>query len=117
MKKKLLYIILFSILIIGVSAFRISAIENTLSVIDSRTTVKRGEVGYIIIKGKPDTKYVIETTYKQNNKIINITQTRVSNADGKVIFKWLVSSQTESGTRSALIFGGGETITLSHTVP
>lgn len=117
MKNKLLYILLFSILIIGVSTFKVRAIENTLRVIDSRTTVNRGDVGYITIKGKPQTRYVIETTYKANNNIINITQTRSSGIDGNVTFKWLVSSQTQSGTRSALISGGGETITLSHTVP
>lgn len=117
MKKKLLYIILFSILIAGVSTLEVRAIENTLRVIDSRTTVSRGEIGFITIMGKPKTKYVIETTYKENNKVINITQARISGIDGKVTFKWLVSNQTESGTRSALISGGGEIITLSHTVP
>lgn len=117
LKNKLLYIALFCVLLVGVSTLQVKAIENTLKVIDSRTTVNRGETGYITIQGKPDTKYVIETNYKANSKIINITQTHKSGSDGIVTFKWLVGPQTESGTHSALIFGGGESITLSHTVP
>lgn len=116
MKNKLIYIILFCMFIAGVGSVQVKAIESTLRVIDSRTTVNRGDIGYITIQGKSDTKYVIETTYKANRKVINITQTRVSGRDGKVTFKWLVGNETEPGTHSALIYGAGETITLSHTV-
>lgn len=117
LKNKLFYIILFCTLIAGVGTWQVKAVENTLRIIDSHTTVNRGDVGYITIQGKPETKYVIETTYKANSKVINITQTRTSGRDGRVTFKWLVNPLTESGTHSALIFGAGESITLSHTVP
>lgn len=103
-------------LLIGVSYMPVRA-EGNLRVVDSKTTVRRGETGFITIQGKPNTQYTIETTYKVSGQVINGTQTRTSGGDGRITFRWRVSPQTESGTRSALIAGGGEHITLSHTVP
>lgn len=91
--------------------------ESRLRVVDSRTTVKQGESGFITIEGRADTKYTIETSYKTNSRIVNVFQSHITGNDGKTTFRWYVSPDTQSGTRPAIISGNGEHITLSHTVP
>jgi len=90
--------------------------SNTLSIISSVTTVKRGETGVIIIQGIPKTQYSIKTYYKLGNKTIPVVQVRTTDTTGVATFNWVVSMKTTPGTYEASIFGKGNTINTTHVV-
>lgn len=89
---------------------------NTLQIINETSTLKKGEAGVITIQGKPNTKYIIETSYSISGKSIAVKQWRITDSNGRAAFNWLVDNKTDAGTRKAFIYGGGERIETSHTV-
>lgn len=89
---------------------------NTLQIINETSTLKKGEAGVITIQGKPNTKYIIETSYSISGKSIAVKQWRITDSSGRAAFNWVVDNKTDAGTRKAFIYGGGERIETSHTV-
>lgn len=90
--------------------------QNSLTIISSVSTVKHGETGAIIIQGTPRTQYSIKTSYKLGNKTIPVIQWRTTDQIGVTTFNWIVSNGTTPGTYNAIISGGGNTLTTTHTV-
>ncbi|ERI89499.1 hypothetical protein HMPREF1982_04653 [Clostridiales bacterium oral taxon 876 str. F0540] len=97
-----------------VTALNVQA--NRIDLIRNQTTLRRGDAGIITIKAKPNTTYTIKTSYKMNGRTINVTQSRSTDASGEATFNWVVDKKTDLGTQNAVIYGGGETLNLSHTV-
>ncbi|QGU96133.1 hypothetical protein GOM49_14435 [Clostridium bovifaecis] len=131
MRNKLLYILIFSIFIAGCGkeidkiqyVNKLSTIEvrgevvsEILKVIDSNTTLKRGEIGYIIIQGKPRTRYTLQSSFRIGSKEQYVTQWRVTGGSGQATFNWVVDFETAPGTHDISITGNGEKIHLTHTV-
>lgn len=136
MKRKLYFILFFSILALSLSWYTGNAITNTvtgekekgktvtvqslqatsLQIINSTASLKRGETGIITIQGKPNTRYTIETSYRMGGRSISIRQWRISDSSGRATFNWVVDAKTEPSTQSAVISGGGEVVETTHTV-
>jgi hypothetical protein len=89
---------------------------GTLRIIASSTNLRRGDLGYITIQGKPSTSYNIHTTYQRGDRTVRVSQMRLTDANGRATFNWVVEDGTAVGTNTATITGGGETITTTHTV-
>lgn len=92
------------------------AIGDNLTILNSKTSIRGGEFGFITIQGQPGIKYKISTLYKKGNRTLSVTQWRVTDARGQATFNWFVDSDTTPGTYSATISGGGKTINTYHTV-
>jgi alpha-D-ribose 1-methylphosphonate 5-triphosphate synthase subunit PhnG len=90
--------------------------SNQLRVISSNTMLRRGETGTITIGGKANTRYIIKTSYVLGDREISVSQMRLADENGEATFNWVVDRKTALGTRKAIIYGGGETIELTHTV-
>lgn len=90
--------------------------DNEIHIIRSITTLKRGDVGLITIKGKPDQIYTIESSFRINGKTIPVKQWRKADSNGMASFTWVVGKDTDLGTYSATIHGAGSTLNLTHTV-
>jgi hypothetical protein len=90
--------------------------QNSLSILSSLSSVKRGETGAIIIKGKPKTLYSITTSYKIASKTVSVVQWRTTDVTGVATFNWIVSYSTVPGTYNATISGGSETLYTKHIV-
>lgn len=132
LRNKLLYILSLSILISGFSSAinmrtnltELKTIEvqaqtasENLRIIDSRTILNSGNMGYIIIQGTPRRRYTLKSSFKIDNTVIDITQWRITGDNGQATFNWVVSPESVPGTYNILIYGGdGERLHLSHTV-
>lgn len=131
MRSKLLYVLILIIFISGCSKGiektydinKLSAIEvqaevvlESLKVIDSNTILKRGEIGYITIQGKPRTKYTLKSSFRIGNTESYVTQWRITGNSGQATFNWVVDFETVPGTHDISISGNGERVNLSHTV-
>ncbi len=131
MKSKLLYILLVSTFMIGCSnkidiasnTEKLAAIQTqgeatsaNLKVVNSQTTLKHGSVGYITIQGKAKTKYTLKSSFKVGNRVVDVTQWRITGDSGQTTFNWIVSPETVPGSYNIFIYGGGEKLNLSHTV-
>lgn len=131
MKFKLLYILLISAFMLGCSnkqdyaskvntqltiQTRAEVAYESLRVISSNTTLKKGDIGYITIQGKPRTKYTLRSTFQVGNRVVEVNQWRITGNDGKATFNWVVSSESHPGTRDIIIYAAGESLSLSHTV-
>ena len=90
--------------------------DNSLRIISSLSTARRGETGVIIIHGTPRTQYTIKTFYKLGDKIIPVMQLRTTDKTGVATFNWIVSMKTTPGTYDASIFGEGITLKTTHIV-
>lgn len=93
-----------------------AAAQPKISIIRSVTDVNRGDIGFITIQGRPGVKYTIRSSFKIGNRTIPVTQWRIGDSKGFVIFNWVVGGDTVPGTYPITISGDGETINLSHTV-
>lgn len=89
---------------------------NNLRIINSNTYIKHGDFGFITIEGLPKTKYKITTSFKKDQKVISVTQWRVTDVNGNATFNWIVDSETIPGTYPAVITGGGKKLDTYHTV-
>ena len=131
MKIKTKYIIILSICVLGnyntassMSTVKLLASEKTQSVMaqnplnirSSIASVKRGGAGFIIIQGRPNTRYSIRTSYKIGDKSVPILQIRTTDNTGEATFNWVVSKDTVPGTYNASIFGAGNTLNINHIV-
>jgi hypothetical protein len=131
MRGKLLYILLLCTLIAGCSSknnffTRLNLIPsiqsqaqlpaNGLRVINSQISVRRGGTGFITVQGTAGVKYTINTTYKMGGRTYHVAQWRLAGADGQVTFNWVCEPETSPGTYPITIFGGGGTLTTTHTV-
>lgn len=87
-----------------------------LKMTSSNTNLKIGDLGFIRIQGKPKTKYNIRTFYQRGNSTVNVIQMRVTDDHGQTTFNWVVENGTIPQTNTAIITGGGESITTTHTV-
>ncbi|NLZ47792.1 MAG: hypothetical protein GX895_03220 [Clostridiales bacterium] len=90
--------------------------QNQIFIIRSITTLKRGEVGLITIKGKPGERYTIESSFSVKGKIIPVKQWRIADSNGMASFSWVVGRDTDIGTYNATIHGGGATLNITHNV-
>ena len=131
MKCRLLFFLLLSVFLFGGSSpinltprlTKVSAIEtqfqniaDDLTIINSKTSVRQGEFGFITIQGRPETKYRITTTFKKNRRIISVRQWRITGINGQATFNWFVDFETIPGNYSAIISGGGKRLNTYHTV-
>ena len=98
------------------SSVQTQAAPQDLRIINSRTTLRLGEAGFITIQGEPGVRYTIKTSFRMGNHVIPVTQWRVAGTNGQATFNWVVSQETVPGTYSGTISGGGRTIQISHTV-
>lgn len=87
-----------------------------LKIIKSKTTLRRGETGIIVIQGTPGVEYTLKTTYEKRGRVIPVTQWRTADNNGEAIFNWVVDDETEAKTHSIVISGNGEVIETQHTV-
>lgn len=92
-----------------------AAAEN-LRIISSNANIRHGDFGFITIQGRPETEYKIATSYRRGNRVISVTQWRVTGQNGQATFNWVVDAETVPGTYSAVITGGGEQLTTYHTI-
>lgn len=90
--------------------------QNEIHIIRSITTLKRGEVGLITIKGIPGEIYTIESSFRVNDKTIPVKQWRRADSNGMASFSWVVGNDTDIGSYKATIYGGESTLSLTHTV-
>lgn len=117
MKLKQTFIFILCFLFLGISiGYHTVKAETQLKIISSKTVLRRGETGIIVIQGKPNTTYKITTTYALNGREFFVTQRRVTDGSGQATFNWVVERGTDLGTRKAVITGGGKSIDLTHTV-
>lgn len=131
MRYSLLYILLFFILISGCSSevhliskltelstaqAQLQTVADDLRIINSKTNLSHGDFGFITIQGHPETKYKITTSYKRRNRVVSVTQWRITGIDGTATFNWVVDSETIPGTYSVVISGGGKRLNTYHTV-
>jgi alpha-D-ribose 1-methylphosphonate 5-triphosphate synthase subunit PhnG len=93
-----------------------SDMYNEIRVISSNTNLKIGDLGYIIIKGKPGVRYNLRTTYELGDRVVTVSQIRGTDANGEATFNWVVENGTTPGTHTATISGGGASINVTHTV-
>jgi hypothetical protein len=130
-KYRLLYILLLCLFISGCSSknylisklTRLSIVQtqsqtivDDLKIINSKAIVNHGEFGFITIQGRSETKYKITTSFKRRNRVVSVTQWRLTGIDGQATFNWFVDSETVPGTYSATISGGGNRLNTYHTV-
>jgi hypothetical protein len=131
MLHKLLCFVLFLLFIVGCSSnttlisepkrTQISRLQTTsssdeLKIIRSSTKLKVGDMGFITIQGKPGVRYKIESSFKIGQRVIPVTQWRVTGKNGQATFNWVVSTETAPGNYSAVISGDGKALNVSHTV-
>jgi alpha-D-ribose 1-methylphosphonate 5-triphosphate synthase subunit PhnG len=116
MKVKQIFILTLCMLLIGINIGYYPVKAQQLSVISSKTVLRRGETGTIIIKGKANTNYTIISSYVLGDREIAVTQMRSTDENGQATFNWVVDRRTAIGTHRAVISGGGERIELTHTV-
>jgi hypothetical protein len=131
MRYRLFYILLLCIFISGCSSridlislltkfstiqTQSQTIADDLKIINSKAIVNHGEFGFITIQGRPETKYKITTSFKKSNRVVSVTQWRVTGINGQATFNWFVDSETLPGTYSATISGGGKSLNTYHTV-
>lgn len=90
--------------------------QNDIYIIRSITSLKRGDVGLITIKGKPGERYTIESSFSVNGRTIPVRQWRNADSNGMASFSWVVGEDTDIGTYKATIYGDGSSISLTHTV-
>jgi hypothetical protein len=90
--------------------------QGQLKIINAVSVVKHGETGIITIKGIPNTRYSIATSYKIKNKTISVIQWRKTDGMGETTFNWIVNVKTIAGTYDATISGGGDILKTNHTV-
>lgn len=91
-------------------------ISEDLKIVNSNVSIKPGGFGFITIQGRPETKYKITTSFRKRNRLVNVTQWRVTGTDGRATFNWVVDPETAPGTYSAVISGGGKRLDTYHTV-
>jgi len=131
MKIKVAWILFLSMCIMGYTSIigeisKVKAINMTqtqsinaqsrLKIINAVSAVKHGETGVITIQGIPNTLYNIRTSYKIKNKTVSVIQWRTTDRIGVATFNWIVSNDTIAGKYSATIYGGGDTLAISHIV-
>jgi hypothetical protein len=90
--------------------------QNNLRIINSQTTLNHGGMGYITVQGKAKTQYTLLSSFKVGNRVVDVTQWRITGDSGQATFNWIVSPETVPGTYDIFISGGGERLNLSHTV-
>lgn len=91
-------------------------VQGSLSITRAVTTVRKGDFGIIVIQGKANTRYRVNSSFKEGNRTIPVTQWRTTNANGVATFNWFVSEETALGTYPLTITGNGDSLQLSHTV-
>lgn len=121
MKFKSLFLALLFIFILGFSSVSSASevhsnVTNDILIISSNTNLKIGDLGYIVIQGKPGVRYNLRTSYELGDRIITVSQTRGTDANGQATFNWVVERGTSPGTHTATISGGGASINVTHTV-
>lgn len=87
-----------------------------MRVMGEKTVIRRGEEGSVAMVGRPNTAYTISSTYQIGNQVRSAYQTKTSDADGRVVWRWTVNTQTQPGTYMLFISGGGESIQSSYQV-
>lgn len=87
-----------------------------LRIIESKTTLKRGESGIIKIQGTPGIRYILKTSYKKGGKLIPVSQWRVTDRNGYAAFNWFVEEDTTPGTHAVTISGDGQVLNINHVV-
>lgn len=133
MRRKGKYVLLLIVFIIGFSIVRASmprpnysktpnapiqsvGYQEELNIVKSATKLSHGERGYITLQGQPGKEYIIKTSYKKGNKIINVSQRHIADENGQVTFIWGVSKETVPGIYPITIMGEGKILNLDHTV-
>ncbi|MEG1794970.1 MAG: hypothetical protein RR262_00560 [Clostridium sp.] len=93
-----------------------SNVANDILIISSNTNLKIGDLGYIVMQGKPGVRYILRTSYELGDRVITVSQARGTDANGQATFNWVVEKGTSPGTHTATISGGGASINVIHTV-
>ncbi len=91
-------------------------IGSGLQIISYPKTVRRNEIGTVVIQGKPNTVYSISVYYKSGISKAEGLESKTSDANGKVSWSWKVGSKTSEGTFKIVVSGGGESKTVNFTV-
>jgi len=99
-----------------VSGSQTQPVSGSLRIVSANTNLRRGDLGFITIQGKPGVSYTIRTTYQLGDRRVGVSQMRVADLNGNATFNWVVENETATGTNTATISGGGESINTTHTV-
>lgn len=79
-------------------------------------TISRGNTGTVKIKGTPNTEYNITVEYKSGPSNASGLETKTSDANGYVSWRWKVGINTSPGMFSITVRGGGKSETVHFTV-
>jgi hypothetical protein len=91
-------------------------VPGDLSIIDSVTRVRIGEIGFITIQGQPGIRYTVTSSFNTEEGTRSVSQWRITDENGRATFLWSVSLETIPGTYPVTISGGDRTLKLSHVV-
>ena len=89
---------------------------QTLTVTDQTKKITRGKTAYVTIKGEPKTKYSIAVYYNSGKSTAKGLESKKTDKNGKLTWRWKVGTRTAPGTYDIVISGGGETLTTTFKV-
>lgn len=89
---------------------------TAITIVNACTTVKRGENGFITLKGNSNESFTIKTSFVKGDEIINVRKKVTADEKGNVTFSWKVSKETVPGTYPVIISNETSSIKLSHKV-
>lgn len=89
---------------------------DEISLVKITSPLTRGSTGRLTIQGKPGTRYTATAVYRRSGVTITTAENRTTGIDGVATWKWVAAPDTDPGTYSLIVSGGGKMLTTSYTV-
>ena len=93
-----------------------AAVNNEITLVNIKTSIRQGESGYLTIHGKPGKVYTVATTFRREGKAFVTTISSKAGSDGLVTWNWEVVPGTQPGSYPITVSGGNEKLTTVYTV-
>lgn len=90
--------------------------QDSITITQVSSQVKRNETAIVSIKGKPNTEYSISVYYSTTASKASGLEKKQSDANGNVTWNWKIGGKTKFGTFKIVISGGGEKVETQFTV-